>query len=51
MSTQDCPNCHYTPPKPVKKDEEECPQCFYPPKVETKEPEECPQCHYQPDKK
>ena len=30
MSTQDCPNCHYTPPK-KKEEPEDCAQCFYQP--------------------
>ena len=29
MSTQDCPNCHYTPPK-KKEEPEDCAQCRYP---------------------
>ncbi len=52
MSIQDCPNCHYTAPKPEeKKKGDDCAQCFYQPEVKPEPVEECAQCFYQPEEK
>ena len=50
IMAQDCPQCHYTPETPKKKEEkEECSQCFYTPDEVNKKvgnEDECSQCFY-----